>query len=282
MLLFVAASFACTRAPQPAAADAQGRGQSVAARSPTLAPQTECDRAQARYLEARASANRCERDAECAENWPGVCPHGPYYAHVRADRTAIDEAAAAIDRACEPADCEMPMPLGIAHCEAGRCIRGRAKPESTADESCWDTQVTYMAGDRMVIADAYEHLTGTTPLHAVGVPREGTLRVSATLGCDACQLRLSPSSGFGSPLVGTLFTPEPDPDPAAIVPVPSRSPPAMGREVHQEFAVQPGPYFMAVVGATGVVSYEVELRDAAGAPMEPDRRGVVHLRVCEG
>lgn len=245
-------------------------------------PATPCVRAEARYLERRAQANTCERDDECAEIWPGPCPHGPYYAEVTADFSEIDAAEVAMGKVCEVVECEMPRPLGIASCEEGRCVRGRTPPAETADESCWDTRVTYLWPGREVVADAREHLQGITPLHAVGVPREGTLRLSARLGCDGCEPWVSEGNpGMASRMEGQPFTPEPR-DPGEVRPVTSRAPPALGRTVHLEFPVRPGPYYIATLGGTGGVTYEVSLLDSAGAPMEPDRRGVVHLRTCEG
>jgi hypothetical protein len=241
-----------------------------------------CEQARARYLELRESQNHCTRDEECAEIHPGVCSHGPHYANVAADHPALEAAARALTGACVLPACEMPMPLGIAHCEAGRCEAGRSQPKGK-HKPCWDTRITYMEPDVPTIVSTYEHLQGITPLHAVGVPEAGTLRISAQLGCTGCELMVSErGTGMAMLVKGTPFTPEPE-DPLAVRPMPSRSPPPMAAVVHREYPVRPGPYFIAVLGgAPDEAQLEVSLRDEGGRAMEPDRRGVVHLRQCEG
>ncbi len=240
-----------------------------------------CTLAEARYLEARRAENRCERDDDCAEIYPGPCPQGPYYMHIDGDHAALDAAATAMAEVCEAADCEMPMPMGIAHCEAGRCAKGRSAPKDGPKTSCWDTKVTYMRPGRPYLASAYEHQQGITPLHAVGVAGEGTLRISWRRDCTSCALKVSEHNlGMAQLVTGKPFTPAPR-DPSVIRPVTSRSPPA-GATEHLEFPVKPGPYFIAAIGEAGEVQYEIELLGADGTAMTPDRRGVVHRRICEG
>jgi len=281
-LLLLSCTHGADSAADPAAGQAIVSDRAAGPPRSSTPPLSECERLERRYLQLRSAQNRCERDSECAEIHPGLCPHGPYYVHVDAEHGGIAAAAEAAVNACASNRCEKTMPLGIAHCEAGRCVRGREAPESGPDESCWDTRVTYMDPGWPYLGQAHEHLTGTTPLYAVSVAAPGVLRISATLGCEGCELQVSEhNTGMSNLIGGTTFVPEPD-DPKAIRPVTSRAPPAFGTEVHLEFEVRPGPYFIAALGAPGQVQYELSLRNASGEAMAPDRRGVVHLRICEG
>lgn len=278
-------SVSCASASDPAPAQGEP-AQPPAAIGETKAPPPEredgaCTLAEARYLEVRRAQNHCERDDDCAAIYPGPCPQGPYYMHIDGDHAVLEAAVTAMAEACEEADCEMPMPKGIAHCDAGRCVEGRSPPVDGPKTSCWDTRVTYMRPGRPYLASAYEHQQGITPLHAVEVAGEGTLRISWRRDCTGCALNVSEHNlGMARLMTGTPFTPEP-PDPSVIRPVTSRSPPA-GATEHLEFPVKPGPYFIATIGETGEVQYDIELLDAEGRAMIPTRRGVVHRRICEG
>lgn len=263
---------------QPPNADATDRPKTSGDAKTTGSP--ECKLAIADYLRLREGHNHCVKDEDCAEIYPGPCPQGPHYMHVADDHAALDAAVTEMNRACETAVCEMPRRLPIARCEAGRCERGRRASERGPHTSCWDTQITYMQAGHPYIASSYEHLQGITPLHAVGVPAEGTLRVSTRADCSTCALMVSEhNTGMASLIKGRPFTPVPD-DPMEIKPVTSRSPPA-GPAQHLEYTVKPGPYFMAIIGGTGQVQYEVELLDSGGAPMVPNLRGRVYTRICE-
>lgn len=243
-------------------------------------PTDACGRARGHYFELRAKGNHCTRDDDCAEIYPGICSDGPYYVHVTADHAALDDAAAALVDACEIPACEMPIPLNIAHCEAGRCEPGRTAPPG-GSKSCWNTKITYMESDRPYLGSSYEHLQGITPLHAVSVPAAGTLRISARIGCADCELMVSEhNTGMARLVKGTPFNPEPE-DPTKIGPMPSRSPPPLAKTLHLEVPVTPGPYFFAAIGGAGETQLEVSLRDAGGRVMTPDRRGEIHLRICE-
>lgn len=269
--------------PDPAPAPPAARDAPARPAVAPLGPDATCEQREAHYLDLRAKENRCERDGDCAEIYPGLCPHGPYFMHVAGDHASIDAAARAVAEGCEMSECEMPMPLGISRCEAGRCVKGRTPGKDGPMKSCWDTQVTYMRTERPYLGSSSEHLQGITPLHAVGVPAAGTLRISARLGCTDCALKVSEhNTGMSNLIKGKPFTPAPR-DPAKIRPVTSRAPPAMATVLHLEFPVTPGPYFIATIGgAPADVQYEVSLSDGSGAAMEPDRQGRVHLRICEG
>lgn len=254
--------------------------------SPTpsaLPPGSSCAQHIAHYREVRGAENHCERDSDCAEIYPGPCSEGPYYTHLDSDHTATRTAERAMADACEQGPCEMPMPLGIAHCETGRCRAGRTPPPEGPNKSCWDTRVTYMLTTFPYVATSSEHLQGITPLYAVGVGQAGTLRISADLGCTDCRLMVSEHNpGMSRLITGKPFTPTPV-EPGEIRPSTSQSPPVLATTHHLEFPVEPGPYFIATVGgAPAGVQYEVSLLDAKGASMQPNRVGVVHLRTCEG
>src|SRR5690606_15803636 len=82
---------------------------------PEPAPANGCAEQIARYLADRQQLSRCETDSDCAEMWPGLCPHGPYYI----DREADIEGVLALEREiianCEIPECEPPIELGIGH-----------------------------------------------------------------------------------------------------------------------------------------------------------------------
>jgi len=275
--------------PGPAPSQAAPEPPPPAAVEPTVPPRQDppppggdaCEQARVHYVELRARENHCTRDDDCAEIHPGVCSQGPHYVDVAADHAALEAAARAFTAACVIPACEMPMPLGIAHCEAGRCEAGRSSPRGDS-KSCWDTRITYMEMNVPSIVSTYEHLQGITPLHAVGVPSPGTLRISAQLGCTGCELKVSEhNTGMARLAKGTPFTPEPK-DPMAVGPMPSRSPPPLAKALHLEFPVTPGPYFIAIIGGDpDEAQLEVSLRDAGGKAMVPNRQGVVHQRICE-
>ena len=236
-----------------------------------------CALAEAEYEKVRDAGNTCRDDADCAEIFPGPCPQGPYYVHVQGDHAAIKAAAAAMAVGCPLVECEQPMPLGIPRCNAGRCESGRPAPEP----GCTDTRITYMDADRSYIGEAHPTVAlGVGPLHAVGVPRHGVLRLIATVaGEDHEPWVAALGSESVVPIEGTAFVPEADEE--GTPPAPSRGTPASARHVHREFALAPGAYLVGTRGASGEVRYRAGLRDERGKPMAANRRGVVHLRSCE-
>ncbi|MEM7151343.1 MAG: hypothetical protein AAF799_00805 [Myxococcota bacterium] len=240
--------------------------------------QSVCELARSEYAALRDAGNQCREDADCAEIYPGTCPQGPYYVNVAGDHAAISAAAAAMRVACGDVECEPPLSLGIARCAAGRCESG-PRP---AEPGCTDTRVTYMDGGRPTIGESHPTRgLGGGPLHAVGVPRSGTLRLTATVsGEDRQPWVAALQSTSVVPIDGTDFMPEADAM-GTVRPVPSGAPGSRARRVHREFTVEPGVYLVGTRGAPGEVRYEAGLRDEHGKPMAVDRRGVVHLRSCE-
>ncbi|HLT40589.1 MAG TPA: hypothetical protein VK034_30135, partial [Enhygromyxa sp.] len=141
---------------------------------PEPAPANGCAEQIARYLADRQQLSRCETDSDCAEMWPGLCPHGPYYI----DREADIEGVLALEREiianCEIPECEPPIELGIGHCEQGTCAPGRA-PASKGDESCWDYRETWLEADGAASATTSSTIRGITPHVAIAPAAAGTL-----------------------------------------------------------------------------------------------------------
>jgi hypothetical protein len=59
--------------------------------SKTSRPGDGCAQQITDYLSARAELSRCTSDSDCAEMWPGLCPHGPYYIHRRQHHAPEDD-----------------------------------------------------------------------------------------------------------------------------------------------------------------------------------------------
>ncbi len=234
------------------------------------APPADCSALVADYLAAREALNHCERDEDCAQFWPGVCPQGAWYGHVQGDHASVSAATEALTSSCVLPECEPPRRLGMARCQDGRCIEGRTPPRPDGFGDCWDTRITWTRIGRND-GDSYPHLQGITPLFGVGVPAPGSLRVSADVACTDCAIHLSERNpGMGSPVEGLAFTPA------------SRQPSALGRWIHREFPVATEPHYLAVIGGEQAsMRVWIELLDEQGRPMEPDRRGVTHQRTCE-
>jgi hypothetical protein len=244
-------------------------------------PTGPCAQQISKYLADRKQLSRCETDSDCAEMWPGLCPHGPYYI----DRDADIEAVVALEReimaTCEIPECEPPMELGIAHCEQGTCARGR-KPEHKRelgskynyDMSCWDFRETWLEADGAATATASSVHNGVTPHVAIAPASPGvlTLELDWPASCVDCRLLISEhNSGMAN----------------RITPKSTRSEAQRNGEPIQrerlEFPVTPGPYhFVAMASSDTDYTIRAELRDAEGQPGRVTRHGVDWQHMCEG
>ncbi|MEM6996471.1 MAG: hypothetical protein AAF721_38560 [Myxococcota bacterium] len=233
-----------------------------------------CEASSARYLELRAGLDRCERDSDCAEIWPGVCPHGPYYIHREADLAPTRAAATEVEARCVLPECEPPQELGIAHCTDGRCVSGRTPPVPQQDESCWDYQERYLEAEDSAHGETVPHVRGTTP-HVVVVPAaegELTLRIDYPRACTDCTLLVSEHNSGMARLMDTS---------AAKASETERN----GKPRRTDtivLPVAPGPYHLV---ATSPTPADFHLRASLSAPAgEPavSRHGVAWQRMCEG
>ncbi|MBN1771815.1 MAG: hypothetical protein JXB32_11170 [Deltaproteobacteria bacterium] len=230
-------------------------------------PPGACAALEARYLSVRASLNRCERDDDCAEIWPGLCPHGPHYVHREADVPGLFAVERRFYAECPVSECEKPERLGIAHCEAGRCVPGREPAPERPDESCWDAQETYLEDGRRESAATEEHLRGLTPLLAYGAAASGTLRLEVDWGdnCPDCRLEISEhNSGMASLVEGVRHR-------------------EGGRETIA-LPATPGVYYLLGRRAGPSISclVTVSLERTDGAPAVSTLHGVSWQRRCEG
>jgi hypothetical protein len=168
LVLAVVAACTSTREREPA------RGHRDAP-APAVAPapaKNECDVEIAEYLLSRSAANDCRRDEDCAEIWPGLCPHGPYYVNREgSDVAALLEHERRIAESCTIPECEPPMELGMASCDKGRCEPGRAAPTSGPGESCWDYRETYLEPQGGETGMTGTKIQGITP-QLVAAPRD--------------------------------------------------------------------------------------------------------------
>jgi hypothetical protein len=226
------------------------------------------------YLSKRAELSRCEADSDCSEMWPGLCPHGPYYIHRDADVGPIVDLERAIMASCQLPDCEPPIELGIAHCEQGKCARGRPAPTSTDHESCWDYRETWLEADGAANATASSTLKGITPHLAIAPAAAGTLvlEVDWPMDCVDCRLLISEhNSGMSQLIVAKSIRTQAKRNGVEIV-----------RE-RLELPVTPGPYHMVgMAGADVDVFLRADLRDAVGERGRVTRHGVGWQRMCEG
>ena len=243
-------------APDPAESGGEGA-------SPTE-PMTEaaCAEAFAEYRELRASLNHCEIDSDCAEIWPGVCPHGPYYIDRGADVSELFALVDRIEDGCLLPDCEQPMRLDPARCDAGKCVEGRTPP---AADTCWDFRLEYLASGRRHSTETVAHQQGITARAAVGVAEAGEMSVTVHWGdCPDCALRISEHNSGMANLVDGERT-------------------RVGERETIELPVTPGPYFMMAMSPTSPhpVTVTVDLIDEAGRPAQTNLHGVAWQRVCE-
>jgi hypothetical protein len=250
--------------------------------SPVAAPKTPperplkgdaCDDQIADYLSKREQLSRCETDSDCAEMWPGLCPHGPYYIHRDADITNVLAHERAIISNCEVPNCEPPLELGIAHCEQGTCAPGRA-PASKGEESCWDYRETWLEADGAATERTSKTLQGITPHVAIAPASAGTLelQIDWPADCADCRLLISEHNSGMSKLITANSTRNPD----------EQNGQAILREM-LEFPVTPGPYHMVALASTDTnFTIRAKLRDADGKPGRVTRHGVGWQRICEG
>jgi hypothetical protein len=232
-----------------------------------------CDDQIADYLAKRKQLSRCETDSDCAEMWPGLCPHGPYYIHRDADIADVVRHEQAIMANCEIPDCEPPMELGIAHCEQGTCAPGRA-PASKGEESCWDYREDWLEADGSATATTSSTIQGITPHVAIAPASAGTLvlAIDWPADCADCRLLISEhNSGMANLITGNSTRSE---DQRNGEPVQHES---------LEFPVKPGPYHMVGMASTDSnFTIRAKLRDADGKPGRVTRHGIGWQRMCEG
>jgi hypothetical protein len=218
------------------------------------------------YLAARVRLNACRSDNDCAEIWPGLCPHGPYFIDREADPAPVWALARRIEAGCNTPECEPPRALRPGRCEEGVCVEGRTSPRSGELESCWDYELTYLESDGRARATAFERQTGPTPRFATGVRSKGAMSVTVEWGsCDGCELVISEHNSGMADLVEGQRT---------------RS----GTKETIELPVTPGPYFLLGRSQSGDQDFSLSLRvvDEAGALQQATLHGVAWQRVCEG
>ena len=228
------------------------------------------------HLADREALNTCKTDSDCAEIWPGLCPHGPYYVNREADIGPIFDQISAIHAQCMVPMCEPPMQLGIAHCEDGRCAAGRSEPVSTDLKSCWDFRETYLEASGATSLQTVAGIQGITP-HTVIVPATpGTLTITVDFpaDCAGCALVVSEhNSGMARKVDTTASATEP-------ININTRD---MIRSTI-EIPVTPGPYHMVPTSdeAGQSVLIKVKLLDSSGEAGHTTRHGIAWQRMCEG
>jgi hypothetical protein len=231
---------------------------------PPPAKKDDCEARIASYLEQRALLSTCEQDSDCAEMWPGLCPHGPYYVHREVNVSPVLDAELAIMKRCSVPDCEPPMELGIAHCEAGKCAKGRA----TAKGPCWDFRETNLEADGSTDAETVTKIASKTPHVVIAPGYAGTLvlELDWPASCSDCKLQISEHNSGMARLV-TPKTSSTDAD-------------RNGEKVRHErleLPVTPGPYHMVATSKTPT-RYVVS---AKLTPAKVTRHGVDWQRLCE-
>jgi hypothetical protein len=234
-----------------------------------------CAREVATYVAARERLSRCETDSDCAE-MPGLCPPGPYYIH----RDASLEPVLALERElaskCNIPTCEPAMALGIAHCEAGSCARGREpyrfrriqeRRHGILHMSCWDYRQTWLEADGTASATASSTYAGVTPHVAIAPAAAGTLvlELDWPSPCTNCRLLISEhNSGMAMLITPTVTRTD-------------------AEHERLEFPVTPGPYHMIGMADTDTdFTIRADLRDAHGERGRVTRHGVGWRRECEG
>lgn len=232
-------------------------------------PAGKCDERIADYLAARAELGTCEQDSDCAEMWPGLCPHGPYYTHREGDVAPVLAMELAIMKECSVPDCEPPMELGIAHCEAGKCTKGRA----AAKGPCWDFRETNLEADGATDATTVAKVSGKTPHVVIAPAKPGTLvlEVDWPTTCSDCKLLVSEHNSGMARLVSAKST--------------SSKAERNGAEIRRErleLKVTPGPYHMIATAKTDA-SYilHATLTTDDGTPATVTRHGTDWQRICE-
>lgn len=237
-------------------------------------PIADCNAAIAEYLTQRKALDRCARDSDCAEIWPGLCPHGPFYIHREADIEPVRALARRIDAGCLIPECEPPMELGIARCDEGKCVRGRSAPPGDP-KPCWDFRETHLEADGAEQGRTVQKIVGTTPQIVIAPAQAGrlTLTVQWPRACTDCKLLVSEHNSGMSRLVDT--TPK------------STRETTRGRDTMRqdtiELQVTPGPYHMIGTSSAPVDFFvHADLIDAEGKPGRVTRHGDAWTRMCEG
>lgn len=153
--------------------------------SPTAFAQDEpdCDALVAEYLSVRAELNHCQGHSVCAEIWPGLCPHGPYYIHFESDLSELNDLLNRIDAVCILPECEAPEQLGMAACFQGRCVPGRppAIIEDPDEESCWDFPITYVENGQTVFSMTQTYREAVV---GFGAPAAGSFQITVSFERD--------------------------------------------------------------------------------------------------
>ncbi|MFV8751475.1 hypothetical protein ACNOYE_13100 [Nannocystaceae bacterium ST9] len=183
--------------PEQSAAESERASDASPTRArPQLEPISDCAAANAEYAALRESLNTCRVDDDCAELWPGLCPHGPAYVNrlARIDRLFAREQAI-FDR-CSVPECAKPIELGPAQCVDGRCVADRQAPEP----GCFDVRVDFLALDRPFDASLVGVGRVEGPRMGVGVPSSGVMTIAVDWGsCSDCTLevmQLDPVAGL--------------------------------------------------------------------------------------
>jgi len=270
---------ACTSSNGDPSTPAEAHAQIDPEAAQATAPSDACGRQIAEYLAERKQLSRCETDSDCAELWPGLCPHGPYYIHRDADIEPVLALEREIMASCTIPDCEPPIELGIAHCEQGVCARGRETkrerlPKGIEHMSCWDYRETWLEADGAATATASSVINGVTPLLAISPASAGvlTLELDWPASCTDCRLLISEHNSGMSNLI----------TPTATRSEATRNGRAVQRE-RLEFPVTPGPYwFVGMAGSDTDYTVRADLRDREGQPGRATRHGVGWQRMCEG
>jgi hypothetical protein len=230
----------------------------------------DCEGMLADYLAARAALSTCAQDSDCAEMWPGLCPHGPYYIDRAADVAPVIAREVAIMKTCSTPECEPPMELGIARCDAGKCVRGRSAPTS---KSCWDFRETNLEANGATDAETVAKITGTTPHLVISPAAAGTLALEIDWppSCTDCKLQISEhNSGMARPVSPAGTSSDVERHGAPI------------RRQRIELAVKPGPYHMIATSAAPVrYVVRAQLKTESGEIGKVTRHGVGWQRMCE-
>lgn len=234
-----------------------------------------CEQLTAKYLADRKRLGHCNADSDCAEMWPGLCPHGPYYINRDADITGVLALEEEILTRCEVPECEPPMELGIGRCDAGVCVPGRLSArDDKGGDSCWDYRETWLEADGSASATTSRHLQGITPHIAIAPAHAGTLvlELDWPADCADCRLLISEhNSGMAQLLTPTATRTQAQRNGSPIV-----------RE-RLEFPVTPGPYHLVALAEKDADYFiRASLVDSDGKPGRVTRHGVGWQHMCEG
>ncbi|NVB39525.1 hypothetical protein G6O69_16910 [Pseudenhygromyxa sp. WMMC2535] len=227
-------------------------------------PIEDCDQAIRDYLALRERANRCRSDDDCAEIWPGLCPHGPYYIDRRGQGDVLVSREWGIRNQCEIPSCEPPAELGPAHCEARRCVAGR-EPEP----GCSDVFVRYLEPNEIhrLVAESPDPDTAGPDEKRFGLAVASRGHVEIEIDwrrCPGCSLNLSRHR------------------PVDGLQVPSRRIRKNGIE-KIEFAASRALYFFELKPGPrpgGSIELRATIRDEKDEPVGVSAHGRAYLRHC--